>query len=236
MEQENVVFARRAGYTGLVITDPAVRPGILLDRLEQALQLVDESRARQEGMSPVPGVVPPMAASATKEPTRPTRRIRLPVHREVPRAVPDPELIEAERIAARGASAPIAPPSAPLPPVDAPPRRRNEESVEEPSENEADTPVRGDEPPERKTAKAAKPGSKGRRGLGEYVGKQAKGGGKSPASRMAPEAEVEAPSRKREKSEAAAEEARAEEARAEKAHAAVRAAKEARVAEEARAA
>src|SRR5262245_52614994 len=72
MEHENVVFARRAGYTGLVLTDSAVRPGILLDRLEQALQVVDESRSRTEGMSPVPGVVPPMAASAAKEPSRPT--------------------------------------------------------------------------------------------------------------------------------------------------------------------
>src|SRR5213079_3131487 len=93
MEHENWVFSRRAGYTGLVITDPAVRPGILLDRLEQALKLAEESKSRHEGMSPVPGVVP-MAASAAKEPSRPARRIRLPVHREAPRAVPEPELVE----------------------------------------------------------------------------------------------------------------------------------------------
>ena len=63
-------------------------------------------------MSPVPGVVPPMGASA-KEPSRPARKIRLPVHREAPRAAPQPELVEAERVPSRGTGRPAAAP--PLP-------------------------------------------------------------------------------------------------------------------------
>ena len=143
MEHENWVFSRRAGYTGLVITDPAVRPGVLLDRLEQALQLAEESRSRHEGMSRVPGVVP-MAASAAKEPSRPTRRIRLPVHREAPRAVPEPELIEAERVATtRQVAPPPAPsgPSQPPPPPPAEPPSHREEPVEEPSRDRSEPPT-----------------------------------------------------------------------------------------------
>ena len=58
MEHENVDLQQGSGLHGARHHGPGVRPGILLDRLEQALQLAAESRTRQEGMSPVPGVLP----------------------------------------------------------------------------------------------------------------------------------------------------------------------------------
>src|SRR5438128_6921128 len=176
MEHENWVFSKRSDYSGLVITDPAVRPGVLLDRLEHALQLADESRNRHEGMSPVPGVV--SMAAATKEPSRPARRIRLPVHREAPRTVPEPEMVEAERVPSRPIARPTAPPAAPPPGAEPPPRRTpRDEPIEDPPQDRADTRAPKEDAPERKPARTEKAATRGRRGLGEYVGKQAKGGG-----------------------------------------------------------
>jgi hypothetical protein len=175
MEHENWVFSKRSDYSGLVITDPAVRPGVLLDRLEQALQLAEESRSRHEGMSPLPGVVPMSAAA--KEPSRPARRIRLPVHREAPRSVPEPELIEAERVPSRPMTRPSSPPAAPPPGAEPPPSRtRRDEPVDDPPQDRTDTRAPKEGAPE-KPARADKTATRGRRGLGEYVGKQSKGGG-----------------------------------------------------------
>src|SRR5438132_11380374 len=149
MEHENWVFSKRSDYSGLVITDPAVRPGVLLDRLERALQLAEESRSRHEGMSPLPGVVPMSAAA--KEPSRPARRIRLPVHREAPRSVPDPELIEAERVPSRPMTRPTSPPPAPPPGAEPPPSRtRRDDPVDDPPQDRTDTWAPKEDAPERK--------------------------------------------------------------------------------------
>src|SRR5262245_48118146 len=183
MENENWIFSKGPEYSGLVITDSAVRPGILLDRLDQALELANESRSRQEGMSPVPGVVPPMAASA-KEPSRPARKIRLPVHREAPRAVPQPELVEAERVPSRASRPAAAPPMPPEPPMESTPPRSRRDRVEEPEDRVPAPPTKQSK--QSKSAPAEKKPAR-RRGLGNYVGKQPKAGRPSPNRREAVE-------------------------------------------------
>ena len=54
MENENWIFSKGPDYSGLVITDPGVRPGILLDRLEQALQLAVREPHSAGGHEPRP--------------------------------------------------------------------------------------------------------------------------------------------------------------------------------------
>src|SRR5436190_3465331 len=41
-------FVNRGPYAAFVVAGPAVRPGILIDQLEQALLVADESRAKRE--------------------------------------------------------------------------------------------------------------------------------------------------------------------------------------------
>ena len=75
---ERLLAAAALGELHVVgeLFDGAVEQPARFQGLDQALELANESRTRQEGMSPVPGVVPPMGASA-KEPSRPARKIRL---------------------------------------------------------------------------------------------------------------------------------------------------------------
>jgi len=77
-------FVRRGPYAAFVVTGTAVRPGLVIDQIEQALLTAEEARARRE----VPPEPPPPS-------TLPQSRPRAPLHPE-PRSVEQPVVIDAE--------------------------------------------------------------------------------------------------------------------------------------------
>src|SRR5437867_4467146 len=73
-------YVHRGPYAAFVIAGTGVRPGVLLDQLEQAVLTAEESRAKKSETLKVPD-----ASSA------PSGRPRTSLHPAEPRATPDPE-------------------------------------------------------------------------------------------------------------------------------------------------
>jgi hypothetical protein len=73
-------YVHRGPYAAFVIAGVGVRPGVLLDQLEQAVLAAEESRAKKGGTLKVPD-----ASSA------PSGRPRTSLHPPEPRATPEPE-------------------------------------------------------------------------------------------------------------------------------------------------
>lgn len=114
-------YVRRGPYAAFVVTGTSVRPGLVLDLLEQVLLSAEEARAKREGLRPE-SVPPPPAAAPMSKP-------RTPLHPE-PKPVDRSMAIHAEvpaaPVAEHRAEAPTDPPSpAPatpeMPPVSEPP-------------------------------------------------------------------------------------------------------------------
>ena len=85
---ETWCYVRRGPYAAFVIVGVAVRPGVAIDRMEQALLAAEEARTRREGVRADKDEAPSPAAATTK-PRTPLH----PEHREVDRPVvihPDP--------------------------------------------------------------------------------------------------------------------------------------------------
>lgn len=77
-------YVRRGPYAAFVVTGTAVRPGLVIDRIEQVLLMAEEARARRE------------PASEQLAPTGlPPSRPRAPLHPE-PRQAEQPVVIRAE--------------------------------------------------------------------------------------------------------------------------------------------
>jgi hypothetical protein len=96
-------YVRRGAYAAFVVTGVAVRPGLVIDQIEQALLIAEEARSRPETLKvPEASVAPPIKP-----------RTPLPVE---PARIEDPVLISAETAAvwAAGASEP-APDESPAP-------------------------------------------------------------------------------------------------------------------------
>ena len=88
-------YARRGAYAAFTVAPATVRPGLVIDQMEQALMAAEEARSKREGLQ-----VPESATS----PTAPSSRPRTPLH---PEAKPDeePVVIQAEAPAAAAGSA-----------------------------------------------------------------------------------------------------------------------------------
>jgi hypothetical protein len=80
------VYARRGPYAAFAVGEIAVRPGLLLDMLEQALLEAEESRTRREGLRHPDGLQHPEGTQA------PSGKLRTPMHPSTdrPQIVPDP--------------------------------------------------------------------------------------------------------------------------------------------------
>jgi hypothetical protein len=108
-------YVRRGPYAALSVTGTAVRPGPVMDQMEQVLMAAEEHRARREGLRFEAGPAP--------APT-PTTKPRTTLHPE-PKPVEQPvvlrsELAAAERAAAAFAVDPTPPPTRPREPAPAP--------------------------------------------------------------------------------------------------------------------
>jgi hypothetical protein len=104
-------YVRRGPYAALAVTGTAIRPGLVMDQMEQVLLAAEESRAHREGLR--------MDAAAAAP--APTSKPRTPLHPE-PRGVEEPVILRAEPVPVveRAAAAPAdlrpAEPAAPGPP------------------------------------------------------------------------------------------------------------------------
>ncbi len=99
-------YVRRGPYAAFVVTGTSVRPGLVLDLLEQVLLSAEEARAKREGLRP-DSVPPPPAAAPMSKP-------RTPLHPE-PKPVEQPMVLSAQVPTApdveRAAEAPTDPPT-----------------------------------------------------------------------------------------------------------------------------
>src|SRR5437016_3206852 len=71
------VFAHRAAYSAFAVADTKVKPGVLLDFMEQALLTAEEARTRRDGLKL------PEAVSA------PSGKPRAPLHPQAPKSAPE---------------------------------------------------------------------------------------------------------------------------------------------------
>jgi hypothetical protein len=78
-------FVRRGAYAAFLVTSLAVRPGLAIDRVEQALLTAEEARAKRDSLR-----IP-------QAPAAPSGKPRTPLHAE-PSRVDDPVLIRSETI------------------------------------------------------------------------------------------------------------------------------------------
>jgi hypothetical protein len=98
-------YVRRGAYAAFVVTGTAVRPGLVIDRIEQVLLLAEEARARREGAR-TPEPATPAAAPLSKP--------RTPLH---PEQLPgDQPIVIRPAAAAAGTEAGAAAPAMPVPP------------------------------------------------------------------------------------------------------------------------
>jgi hypothetical protein len=95
-------YVRRGPYAALAVTGTAIRPGLVMDQMEQVLLLAEESRARHEGLH---------LGESPATPAAPSSKPRTPLHPE-PRPVDEPVVLTAELAAAadRAAQASVAEP------------------------------------------------------------------------------------------------------------------------------
>jgi hypothetical protein len=94
-------YVRRGPYSAFVLAGTSVRPGLVLDQIDQALLAAEEARSRREGLR-APEPPPPPAALPTSKP-------RAPLH---------PELKPTEAPAVVPTRAPETPSEGPAPSVD----------------------------------------------------------------------------------------------------------------------
>jgi hypothetical protein len=101
-------YVRRGPYAALAVAGTSVRPGLVIEQMEQVLLAAEESRSRREGVK--------IDASA---PSAPSSKPRTALHREPrPAEEPPPLVIGAEpRMATAGAEAGNPGPAVPASPV-----------------------------------------------------------------------------------------------------------------------
>lgn len=85
-------YVRRGAYAAFLVTSVAIRPGLAIDQIEQALLTAEEARSKRESLK-----VP-------EAPAAPSGKPRTPLHAE-PSRVDDPVLIRSETTAAAAAGA-----------------------------------------------------------------------------------------------------------------------------------
>lgn len=87
-------YVRRGPYAAFALADQGVRPGLVIDRMEQALLSAEETRSRREGMR----------GSEIASATAPSGKPRSPLHPE-PKPEAEPVMIDAEPEAGEGSTA-----------------------------------------------------------------------------------------------------------------------------------
>jgi hypothetical protein len=114
--EEIWTYVRRGPYAAFAVSGLGVRPGLLIDQLDQMLYTAEEVRARREALR-VPEV-----------PAAPSGKPRTSLHPEARPSVPTPAPVASTpRATAEAAPSPDAPPS--VPPEPAPPRPASAEPI-----------------------------------------------------------------------------------------------------------
>ncbi|MGH2635665.1 MAG: hypothetical protein ACRDHU_05920, partial [Actinomycetota bacterium] len=80
-------YVRRGPYAALSVTGTAVRPGLVIDQMEQVLLAAEESRSRREGLR---------FDTAGASPPAPTTKPRTPLHPD-PKSAEDPVVVRVDR-------------------------------------------------------------------------------------------------------------------------------------------
>lgn len=88
-------YVHRGPYAAFAVAEPSVRPGLLMDRLEQALLLAEEARVRREPLRIAESVAP-------------SGKPRTPLHPSAPEPGEAPASTPAEAPASTPADAPVA--------------------------------------------------------------------------------------------------------------------------------
>lgn len=99
--EEIWVYVRRGPYAAFSVAGPGVRPGLVMDQLEQALLTAEGSRSKRDTMK-----VPDVLAAPSGKP-------RSPLHPEAkpssPTPLSEPVAVNADPVAAQASGAPTAP-------------------------------------------------------------------------------------------------------------------------------
>jgi hypothetical protein len=141
-------YARRGAYAAFALAGTTVRPGLVIDQMEQVLMSAEETRSKREGLRGPEPAAAPVAAPSSKP--------RTPLHPE-PKPIDEPPVvIHAEASASTVAAAseasatpvdgPVQPPFAaadePVPPTPEPFAAQGERQAPEPDDSAAES---GDE-------------------------------------------------------------------------------------------
>lgn len=124
--EEIWVYIRRGPYAAFAVTGPGVRPGLVMDQLEQVLLTAEESRSKRDTLK-----VP-------ETPAAPSGKPRTSLHPEARPTTPEPQpvVVHAEPAAAQASATPApsvaAPATAPAAPTP------SSEPVAEPTEDEGE--------------------------------------------------------------------------------------------------
>jgi hypothetical protein len=129
-------FVRRGGYSAFAVADAGVRPGVLVDLLDQALMVGEQDRARDRETMRLP-----------EAPAAPSGKPRISMHKQERSATPTPAPSE---VTSQAAEAPVtdeatvaAPPSPEAEPAPADP---GAEARNDPSDREEEHPDRSEPP------------------------------------------------------------------------------------------
>jgi hypothetical protein len=129
-------FVRRGGYSAFAVADAGVRPGVLVDLLDQALMVGEQDRARDRETMRLP-----------EAPAAPSGKPRISMHKQERSATPTPAPSE---VTSQAAEAPVtdeatvaAPPSPEAEPAPADP---GAEAGNDPSDREEEHPDRSEPP------------------------------------------------------------------------------------------
>jgi hypothetical protein len=125
-------FVRRGGYGAFAVADPDVRPGLLMDVLDQALMASEQDRTRERDTMRVPDA-----------PGRKARKHRMKMHKPERPATPEPVIAPAEpplaTAEAAASEADAAPDDRPPPPDPTPsPDVGHERSAAPPRDDESE--------------------------------------------------------------------------------------------------
>ena len=129
-------FVRRGGYSAFAVADAGVRPGVLVDLLDQALMVGEQDRARDRESMRLP-----------EAPTAPSGKPRISMHKQERLATPTPAPSE---VTSQAAEAPVSdeaavatPPSSEAEPA---PPDPGAEAGNDPSDREEEHPDRSEPP------------------------------------------------------------------------------------------
>lgn len=97
-------YVRRGPYAAFAVTGPGVRPGLVIDQMEQVLLTAEEGRSRREGLN----VSTPVLAAPSPAQALPKKKKRAALHRDS-MPVEEPVVIRAESTVPADASSATGP-------------------------------------------------------------------------------------------------------------------------------